>query len=157
MKLLKSTWIVLLLSFSFHAFADSSLNEASIEKIIANIKDAAQTQDVNKLLKDLSPNIKILLDMPKEMGGNLDLNFGQYKEMLEQTWSIPGAEFTHNVKNIVIKISQDKQTALVTADVYESVFIKGKKLISSHTAENTYIAIENGRPMIVKISGKVNL
>jgi len=155
MNHIKNTIFLVLLFVTFSISADTLLSKSSVNELMDNIQEAVHAQDVEALSSFFTEDASIIVEMPKNMGGTLKLKTDQYKEMLRQSWAM-SAKYTYDVKNIEIKISQDKKSATVTDLTIETVEMMGQT-IKSKSYETMNVIISGGTPKINNLYGKIEL
>lgn len=150
-----STYITLLVFnlVTSNLLAEEKLTEESIKKIFSGMEQAVESQDAKQLASYFSKNAKILISMPENMGGEMEMSVSEYETLLEQTWALP-ATFAYEVKDIEIDIAPDGKSAVATDLTIESIEMNGETLFSSKTKERIEIELFQGEPQITELSGQ---
>ena len=156
MNFIKPSIVLFLLLFSFGLTAETTLNTESVNKLLNNIQESVRKKDADKFATYFTDDAKITIEMPSNMGGTMNLNMTQYIKMLKEGWALP-AKYTYEVKDIRIKISQNKNSATVNDVTLEKIEMNGKIIASSESIETMTVVISNGTPKIKSLYGKVKL
>jgi len=155
-KYVRQSIAVILLFFSLGVIAETKLSVDSINKMLNNIKKSVQQKDADKFATYFTTGAKVRFEMPFSMGGNMNVNISQYVRMLKQGWALP-VKYSYEVRDIQIKISQDKKSATVTDLTIESAEMDGKIIATTKTRETVEVIISNGVPKIRSLYGVVKL
>jgi len=153
MNSIKSIILFSLLFVSFNLSAETLLNKSSVSELVANVHKYAGIKDVDKVTSYLTDDASIVLEMPQNMGGTHNLNKDQYKKNLKEGFAAT-TNYTYDVKDIDVKISQDKRSATVTNTILETYEINGR-IISSTAHEIFTIIISDRTLKINRVYGKI--
>jgi ketosteroid isomerase-like protein len=153
MKLIKSTILLLLFLVSYNLSAETLLNKASVSKLIENVQAAAGVRDVDEMTSYFTDDITITIEMPANMGGTQKVNKEQYKKNVKDSITAY-KNYTYDVKDIDIKISEDNKSATVTDLVFETIEVDGRT-ISMKSHEIITIVISNGVLKVNSVYGQV--
>ena len=138
------------------AHADDVLTEKNITAMTDAIEASARSHDPGAITRHFAPGATIQIVMPPNAGGQTqNLSVEQYDQMLREGWALY-SQSTYRVEDVVIKISSDGQTALLTDTTIETIQMQGRTL-STRTHEVVSVALQNGRPVITKLVGTVML
>jgi len=154
MKYTKSIFLLVVFWVSCSLSAET-LTKESVSDLLTKVEESVQARNPELLVSYFTDNVEVTMVMPKNMGGTLKANKQQYKEMLKQGWAMPG-KYTYEVRDIKITVSKDSKSAVVTDLTVESIEIGGQK-IESKSRERIEVVVQNGKPLIQKIYGKIEL
>ncbi|WP_162844088.1 hypothetical protein [Sinobacterium caligoides] len=118
------------------------------------IKSAGRDRDSVKLTSFFTSDAVIVIDLPANMGGRMEMGVTQYREQLSQTWSLP-AEFTFDVEDESYTISKDGKSAEASSTMIEEVMMGGRVIISSRSKEEMRIVAVDGKPAISNVYAKI--
>jgi len=133
----------------------SSLSKKSVKRMLSQLEAATKLKDANKLISFFTPDVEFFLDFPENLGGKQQLGLAEYKQQLEQSWSIPG-EHASKLENIKIELSEDKKSAAITATAVESLRIDGKLVMQGRTDEKMKVVIHQNKAKISKLKAKLD-
>ena len=156
MKLIKYSLIVILSLFSLNLFAETSLTEQSVSKMLKVMEEAVKAQDAENLISHFSKEAKITFEMPANMGGKMEMDVTGYKSILLQAWALP-AKYTYDSQDLVITVASDGKSAIATDVTIETLEVNGKVIMSSKTREDVTVKLFNGIPKITDLYAKVEM
>lgn len=156
MNYLKNILLSISMLVSFSVIADSGMTEDDVQKMLNQMEKAVLSHDADKLISHLTDDAIIILELPANMGGKVNLDVDSYKEMLKQSWAMP-AKFTYEVKNIEINVDPSGDRATASDVTLETIEMNGQIIASSRTIEKIDIVQKDGKPLITRIHGKVDI
>lgn len=140
MKTLFFTLLMLLLPA---AHAADRLSEDNIRAMYAELTAAAQARNVEGVLQHMSEDARVQI---KDPSGDLDLDMGMYRDLLQQGWSvIEGYQMTISIENI--EVAADGQSATVIDQTQESYQMQGQSMQTS-SRETATLRLIDGEPKI---------
>jgi ketosteroid isomerase-like protein len=138
------------------AYAEEPLTEPRIMAMFEQLEASIRGRDARGVAGHFSPDAVIRLVMPPAAGGQkMEMGVQQYTRMLEQAWAV-AESFTYTVEDIVIQVSPDGRTAQVSDTTVESMRIRGQT-ISSRTREHFSVVSRGGRPVVTRLTGRVQM
>ncbi|WP_281557730.1 hypothetical protein [Thalassomonas sp. RHCl1] len=156
MNKVKSVVILICMVVSLQVSAKNYLDEESVNNLMENIIEAVHTKNLEQLASSFSDDVKIIMDLPAEFGGKETLTKDQYLELTQESWAMPG-DFTYEVLDLNIVLSNNKTSAIVTDKVVETIVLNGKLLISTTSDESFHIVIEDGLPKVEIVYAKLRV
>jgi hypothetical protein len=143
----------LALLFAGNSIAEQALTQDSITKVLESIQTAALKHDAEGVISHFSPSAEIEVEV---MGFKTTLSVSEYKGMLVQGWAA-SANYTIEVRDVIISIDPDGKTAKVTDVVIETLELYGQT-ISVKTYETAMFAsTKKGVPIITHFSARAEM
>ena len=141
----------IILSFTtFSMLNAGEITKSNIKAIIKKIDSAASTLDASKISDTMSDNVLIIMNITMQgKKYTMKPSKKEYLIMLQQSWDTY-KNYTYKKSNVIIKIEKNK--AIVTSDVSESMTVNDKN-ISGESKEEITIKLINGKPLITKVIG----
>lgn len=155
MSVLKN-WLIILCLLPLTSFAENPITHKSIEDLVLNIEESAKMQNVDQLVTHFSKDVKVTFEFSESQGRRLELDLLGYKELLRQGWSMP-MKFGYQIDDVVISISDDGESAVVTDVITETVTMDGEIIMSTRTHEKINIVNIDGSPLITQVYGLVSI
>lgn len=141
---------------SVHVFAQNNITKEDITQLVKEVETSVKTKDIKKMSLVLADDLKIIVDLPKEMGERVSLSKEEYLENLALGWSLP-VTYEHDIKILNSLISKNKMSAIIKAVITEKVIDKGRIILDTRTDEMIEIIKDNGIVKIRRIAGKLYL
>lgn len=144
------------MSGTCHAQAQNSITENKILAILESTDKAAKNKNVDGIVAHMAKDIqiKLILDGPaNDQEINLDLE--KYIFHTRRGFRKRIA-YEYDRQNTRVTISKDGKTAMVTADLYETLTI-AEGTIQSVTAEIAIFKLRDGKILITSLEGKLRL
>lgn len=150
---MKPLMLALLLLAAPLANAADALTEQNIRAMYGELIAAAAAKDIEGVLSHMSEDVRISIETPSEMGGNMEMDRRQYRDLLTQGWD--GVEDYRLEADIhSIEIAADGQTAKVVDLTTESMHIQGMPVKAS-TLETATLQLIDGKPRFSRIDGVI--
>lgn len=150
---MKTLLLCLLLVTAPLAQAADRLSEENIGAMYAQLIAAAQDKDVEGVLEHMSDDVHISIQAPADMGGGMEMDKRQYREMLTQGWD--GVDdYRLKVDIQQIDIAADGQSANVRDLTTESMRIQGVQVQAS-TLETATLQLLDGKVKFSRIEGVI--
>lgn len=147
-SLLMLIWVFLPLQAS----AGPLLSQAAVKTMVTTLHDALAKHDANAYFACFTPDAVVSLDIPLLMQGPKPFKIAEYKDMLLKGWARTKL-ISHEIKELSIKLADDKKTAEVSYKIFETVEASGYK-VSGHSQETLSVVLFNGKPLIKAMAGK---
>ena len=136
------------------AASAASLTDGDIQKMLSRIDQAAQSHDVNGIIKLLAPQARVNIDMTAVGAPQvLSLSRAEYAEALRSNWA-QTQTYDYQRSNTKIRIAPGAQSAIVTATVKETIKMQGQTLVST-TDETSRVEMVKGQPLVTEVQGIV--
>ena len=149
-RLLTGTVIFALLSLPAHA-ADRITSE-QIQQVINDTDAAAMNRDAAGIGEHLGDAFEKTIEFRyKKWMAKVRLDKDKYLELIDEGWANTG-EYDYQRDNTEIHISPDGLSALSHSTITENIVQDGEKMTSKIREYATY-ELENGRPVITRVSG----
>ncbi len=149
-KRLTGTIVTLLLSLPTQA-AERITNE-HIQQVIDATDAAAINRDTAAIGEYLSDSFEKIIEFPyKKWMAKVKLYKDDYLELIDEGWANL-VEYDYQRKDTEIHIMPDGLSGLSHSTVTENIVQDGKKMTSKFREYATY-ELENGRPVITRVSG----
>ena len=143
--------ILLLLVICLFCFDGCSrerkITESEVLELMNKVEAAAKIHDPVAITDNMSEKVEI--KVTNSAPGNTQtsrFNRDQYRNVLLQTYA-GGSNYTYSRQRTLVEISPDGKTAIVMAEVLESIMVNGR-LIRSISAEVSTLGRENGKLVI---------
>ena len=150
---MKTLLLCLLLVTAPLVQAADRLSEENIGAMYAQLIAAAQDKDVEGVLEHMSDDVHISIQAPADMGGGMEVDKRQYREMLTQGWD--GVDdYRLKVDIQQIDIAADGQSANVRDLTTESMRIQGVQVQAS-TLETATLQLLDGKVKFSRIEGVI--
>ncbi len=150
---MKTLLLCLLLVTAPLVQAADRLSEENIGAMYAQLIAAAQDKDVEGVLEHMSDDVHISIQAPADMGGGMEMDKRQYREMLTQGWD--GVDdYRLKVDIQQIDIAADGQSANVRDLTTESMRIQGVQVQAS-TLETATLQLLDGKVKFSRIEGVI--
>ena len=132
--------------------AAEQITEEQIRKVIEATDAAARERDVEIIGDYLSDAFEKVIEVPhKKWIAKVRINKHDYLGLIGDGWAGP-MEYNYHRDNTVIHVMPDGQSGHSYSTVTENVTLEGERM-TSRFREYAYYGIENGRPVITRISG----
>lgn len=142
--------IVVLLSFPVQA--QDRITEEQIQQVIDATDAASMSRDAEGIGKYLSDSFVRIIEFPHDKWmAKVKLNKDQYLDMIGEGWATT-EEYDYRREDTVIYLLPVKLTGKSYSTVTENVMQNGERM-TSRFREHAFYALENGRPVITRISG----
>jgi len=152
---IKQMLMLVLFIITFSVSAESKLTTESVTQMLNEIQKSVLAQDAEKFAAFFTDDAKINIEMPANMGGDMNLDKPKYINMLKLGWAVKDVEYTYEVKNIEIKISANGKSATVKDLTFETIKMGGKIIASSKSEETLNVIVSEGVPKVKNLHGKV--
>jgi ketosteroid isomerase-like protein len=150
---MKALLLCLLLVTAPLVQAADRLSDENIRAMYAQLIAAAQDKDVEGVLEHMSDAVHISIQAPADMGGGMEMDKRQYREMLTQGWD--GVDdYRLEVDIQQIDIAADGQSASVRDLTTESMRIQGVPIQAS-TLETATLQLLDGKVKFSRIEGVI--
>jgi ketosteroid isomerase-like protein len=150
---MKKLLLCLLLLSAPLVHAEDRLTEENIGAMYAQLVAAAQNKDVDGVLEHMSDEVRINIQSPDAMGGDLQMDKRQYRDLLTQGWD--GVEdYRLEVDIQQIDIADDGQSASVRDLTTESMRIQGVP-VEARTLETATLQLQDGKVKFSRIEGVI--
>lgn len=150
---MKTLLLCLLLLGTPLAHAADRLTEENIRAMYAQLIAAAQERNVDAVLEHMSDDVHISIQAPSAMGGNMEMDKRQYRELLTQGWD--GVEdYRLEVDIQQINIATDGQSASVRDLTHETMRVQGVQIKAS-TLETATLQLQGGKVKFSRIEGVI--
>jgi len=149
-RLLTGTVVSILLSLPAQA-ADGITSE-QIQQVIDATDTAAMNRDAGGISEHLSDSFKKILEFRhKNWMAKVTVRKDQYLELIDEGWESSGAYY-YQRDDTEIHIKPDGLSGLSYSTITEQLVQDGEEMISKFREYATY-ELENGRPVITRVSG----
>jgi hypothetical protein len=146
------TGTVLSLLLSLPAQAADRISETQIQELIDATDAAAMNRDAAKIGVHLSDSFeKVIEFVYKKWMAKVRLDKDKYLTLIDKGWADTG-DYDYRRENTEIHITPDGQSGRSYSTVTENFVQDGTKMTSKFREYATY-ELENGRPVITRISG----
>ncbi len=150
---MKTLLLCMLLLGAPLAQAAERLTEENIGAMYAQMVAAAQDKDVEGVLEHMSDEVRIRIQAPSAMGGDMEMDKRQYRELLTQGWD--GVDdYRLEVDIQQIDIATDGQSASVRDLTRETLRIQGIEVEAS-TLETATLQLQGGEVKFSRIEGVI--
>lgn len=150
---MKTLLLCMLLLGAPLAQAADRLTEENIGAMYAQMVAAAQDKDVEGVLEHMSDEVRIRIQAPSAMGGDMEMDKRQYRELLTQGWDGVD-EYRLDVDIQQIDIAADGQSASVRDLTRETLRIQGIEVEAS-TLEIATLQLQGGEVKFSRIEGVI--
>ena len=144
-----ATIVLIALSCLFSSqLCAQDISEVAVKEFLVKFDKAISSKNATEIGSYTSENAEFLLTIP--MGGQaqpLRISKAQYMAMLRDTWA-QASNYTYRRTNEKIVISGGKAT--VTADVFESLTLQGKKITTQSREIATFESV-NGVLLLTRV------
>lgn len=148
---MKTLLLCMLLLGAPLAQAADRLTEENIGAMYAQLIAAAQDKNVEGVLEHMSDEVRIRIQAPSAMGGDMEMDKRQYRELLTQGWD--GVDdYRLEVEIQQIDIAADGQSASVRDLTRETLRIQGSEVEAS-TLETATLQLLDGKVKFSRIDG----
>lgn len=148
---MKTLLLCMLLLGTPLAQAADRLTEENIGAMYAQLIAAAQDKNVEGVLEHMSDEVRIRIQAPSVMGGDMEMDKRQYRELLTQGWD--GVDdYRLEVEIQQIDIAADGQSASVRDLTRETLRIQGSEVEAS-TLETATLQLLDGKVKFSRIDG----
>ncbi len=130
------------------------LTREMVMSVVTDMEHATKRKDVDGISDALSDDVTIVINI--NMRGQeqvLTPSKQEYIAMLKESWSI-AENYKYSRSNLEIDFKGHR--AIVTADIRESMTVKGRR-ISSDTREEVTMEILDARPLVTKVVGHITM
>ena len=149
-RLLIGTVVSVLLSLP--AQAADRITDEQIQQVINATDAAAMNRDVAGIGEYLSDSFKKIIEFRyKKWMAKVKLHKEQYLELIDEGW-VNSGEYDYQRDDTEIHVSPDGLSGLSHSTVTEYMVQDGEKMTSMFREYATY-ELENGRPVITRVSG----
>ena len=149
-RLLTSTVVSILLSLPAQA-ADGITSE-QIQQVIDATDTAAMNRDAGGISEHLSDSFKKILEFRhKKWMAKVTVRKDQYLELIDEGWE-SSAAYYYQRDDTEIHIKPDGLSGLSYSTITEHLVQNGEEMTSKFREYATY-ELENGRPVITRVSG----
>lgn len=149
-KPLAGLLIVLLLCFPAHA--TDRITRKHILQLIEATDAAAQQRDTATIGKYLGEDFEKVIEFPHEKWmATVRLDKQEYLDLIEAGWPAL-EEYDYRRDDMVIHIVEGGQTGKSYSTITETLMLDGTRMVSKFR-EHALYALENGRPVIIRVSG----
>lgn len=132
----------------------AGLTNKSVEAVLAQIDNAANTLDANAVASVMSDDVSITMNISMQGKSQvLKPSKQEYIAMLQQGWAMY-QDYKYKRSNVKIDLQGNK--AVVSADVSESMTVQGQTL-AGVSKETVTIEVINGKPMVTRIVGHTSM
>ena len=146
------TGIVLSILLSQPLQAAGRITSEQIQQVIDATDAAAMNRDTAGIGNYLSNSFEKTIEFPyKKWMAKVRLNKDNYLGLIDKGWSNT-AEYDYQRSNTEIHIMPDGMSGLSHSTVTENIIVDGEKMTSKFREYATY-ELENGRPVITRVSG----
>ena len=146
------TGIVLSILLSQPLQAAGRITSEQIQQVIGATDAAAMNRDTAGIGNYLSNSFEKTIEFPyKKWMAKVRLNKDDYLGLIDKGWSNT-AEYDYQRSNTEIHIMPDGMSGLSHSTVTENIIVDGEKMTSKFREYATY-ELENGRPVITRVSG----
>jgi hypothetical protein len=146
------TGIVLSILLSQPLQAAGRITSEQIQQVIDATDAAAMNRDTAGIGNYLSNSFEKTIEFPyKKWMAKVRLNKDDYLGLIDEGWSNT-AEYDYQRSNTEIHIMPDGMSGLSHSTVTENIIVDGEKMTSKFREYATY-ELENGRPVITRVSG----
>jgi hypothetical protein len=146
------TGIVLSILLSQPLQAAGRITSEQIQQVIDATDAAAMNRDTAGIGNYLSNSFEKTIEFPyKKWMAKVRLNKDDYLGLIDKGWSNT-AEYDYQRSNTEIHIMADGMSGLSHSTVTENIIVDGEKMTSKFREYATY-ELENGRPVITRVSG----
>jgi len=153
-RLITGTVVSILLSLPTQA-ADRITDE-QIQQVIYATDTAAMNRDSAGIGEYLSDSFRRIIEFRyKKWMAKVKVRKDQYMEMIDEGWAKIG-EYDYQREDTEIHIAPDGLSGQSSSTVTENIVQDGETMTSKFREYATY-ALENGRPVITRVSGHILL
>jgi hypothetical protein len=155
-NLLRVCFLICGLSITFISCSPPAevLTREDVMSFVTDMERATSRKDVTGVSDALSDDVIIVLNIDtRGQKQILQPSKREYVAMLEKSWSVV-ENYKYSRSNLEIDFKGHK--AIVTADITESMTIKGRR-ISSESHEVVTIEMINARPLATKVVGHITM
>ena len=146
------TGIVLSVLLSQPLQAAGRITSEQIQQVIDATDAAAMNRDTAGIGNYLSNSFEKTIEFPyKKWMAKVKLNKDDYLGLIDEGWSNT-AEYDYQRSNTKIHIMPDGMSGQSHSTVTENIIVDGEKMTSKFREYATY-ELENGRPVITRVSG----
>ena len=146
------TGIVLSVLLSHPAQAAERITREQIQQVIDATDAAAMNRDTAGIGEYLSDSFEKTIEFPyKKWMAKVRLHKEDYLELIDEGWANTG-DYDYQRHDTEIHISPDGLSGLSHSTVIENIVQEGEKMTSKFREYATY-ELENGRPVITRVSG----
>jgi hypothetical protein len=146
------TGIVLFVLLSQPLQAAGRITSEQIQQVIDATDAAAMNRDTAGIGNYLSNSFEKTIEFPyKKWMAKVKLNKDDYLGLIDEGWSNT-AQYDYQRSNTEIHIMPDGMSGLSHSTVTENIIVDGEKMTSKFREYATY-ELENGRPVITRVSG----
>lgn len=137
---------------AFQSQAAELITEQQIRQVINATDAAARDRDAEIIGKYLSDAFVRIIEVPHDKWlAKVKLNKSDYLELIDDGWA-SAEDYDYRRDHTVIHVMPDGLSGQSYSTLTENVIQDGARLISRFR-EYAYYRIENGRPVITRISG----
>lgn len=127
-----------------------------IKDIIEAIKAAAESKDIQGLMKYFAPESTVEIVVISAQGvSRTEMNREEYEKTIIEGWA-QTTEYEYSTSNESIIARGDGKGLMVEANVHESMMMDGKK-VTSNTHEILMLEKRSGRYLIIKVIARSTL
>ena len=146
------TGIVLSVLLSQPLQAAGRITSEQIQQVIDATDAAAMNRDTAGIGNYLSKSFEKTIEFPyKKWMAKVKLNKDDYLGLIDEGWS-NNEEYDYQRSNSKIHIMPEGMSGLSHSTVTENIIVDGEKMTSKFREYATY-ELENGRPVITRVSG----
>lgn len=148
----RSTGAVMALLLAFQVQAADTITQEQIQQVIDATDAASMNRDAATIGTYLSDSFERIIEFPyKEWMAKVKLSKDKYMELIEEGWStIESYDYQRTATEI--HIEPDGMSGMSYSTITEHVVQDGQQMTSKFREYATY-ELENGRPVITRISG----
>ncbi len=142
----------LLLVFSGSSFAQDAITESDVMAFIDSMDKATRKGNLAAIVATLADDVKIKLEISVQGSDKeqvLHLNKEQFTYHARQGLRRRRA-YTLERKNTRVKMYDDKKTAMVTSDLYETLTTAQGKL-RAVSSETVIVTLRNGKLVVISV------
>ena len=146
------TGIVLCVLLTHPAQAAERITSEQIQQVIDATDAAAMNRDTAGIGAYLSESFEKTIEFPfKKWMAKVKLDKIDYLILIDEGWVNTG-EYNYQRNNTEIHILPDGLSGLSHSTITENIVVNGEKMTSKFREYATY-ELENGRPVITRVSG----
>jgi hypothetical protein len=137
---------------SHPAQAADRITSGQIQQVIDATDAAAMNRDTAGIGAYLSDSFEKTIEFPyKKWMAKVKLNKDDYLVLIDEGWSNTGG-YDYQRNNTEIHVMPDGLSGLSHSTITENIVLDGEKMTSKFREYATY-ELENGRPVITRVSG----
>jgi hypothetical protein len=132
------------------------ITENDVLEIIEAVETATQEKDIDNIIKRMSSSVEINISLDTIFGPQKQRwSREQYQKETEKGWAM-ASSYEYKRENDKVKISDDGQSAVVEADIIETMVVQGNRMRST-THEKVTIEIIDGQLLVTHLDAVVRM